>query len=69
MRIQTQIKSGGFTLNHNQTQVRLVEGQAWNHNQTQVRTVEALQWNHNQTQVQGPDIENNHNQTLVRKAS
>jgi len=37
MKIQTQIKAGGIGVNHNQTQVRLVEGQRINHNQTQVR--------------------------------
>jgi len=37
MRIQTQIKAGGINLNHNQTQVRPVEGIGFNHNQTLVR--------------------------------
>jgi hypothetical protein len=37
MNVQTQIKAGGFTLNHNQTLVRKVEGISINHNQTLVR--------------------------------
>jgi hypothetical protein len=40
MKIQTQVKAGGINVNHNQTQVRLVEGQRIDHNQTEVRTVE-----------------------------
>ena len=37
MKTQTNIKAGGFSLNHNQTLVRIVEGFTINHNQTLVR--------------------------------
>lgn len=50
MKIQTQVKAGGIEPNHNQTQVRLVEGIGFNHNQTQVRP-RGMSWNHNQTLV------------------
>jgi hypothetical protein len=37
MKIQTQVKAGGISYQHNQTQVRTVEGIGVNHNQTLVR--------------------------------
>lgn len=51
MKIQTQTKAGGLNIQHNQTLVRMVEGDGWNHNQTQVRTVEGIWPNHNRTLV------------------
>ena len=34
MKVQTQIKSGGIGLNHNQTLISTAPGQRINHNQT-----------------------------------
>jgi hypothetical protein len=73
MKVQTQIKAGGGTWNHNQTLVCRTAGcgalQAQT-DTTQSDDKDGIGLNHNQTLVRPvPGKSLNHNQTLVRKAS